>query len=96
MPRQLELLGRSGLQVQPEANRSKPQLWIRRLVIWCEPGVVLREIRLRPGLNIIWAPDPADRAGVSKQEAVLGHGSGKTCFVTNRTSRERLRLATAL
>ena len=54
MPRQLELLGRSNLEVLPEANRSEPRLWIRRLVIWSQPGVVLREIRLRPGLNLIW------------------------------------------
>ena len=80
MPRQLELLGRSGLEVQPEANRSEPRLWIRRFVVWSEPGVVLREIRLRPGLNIIWAPDPADRSGVSEQDAILSHGSGKTLF----------------
>ena len=80
MPRQLELLGRSALEVRPEANRSEPRLWIRRLVIWSEPGVVLREIRLRPGLNIIWAPDPADRSDVSGQDAILSHGSGKTLF----------------
>ena len=78
MSKQLELLARSGLVVQPEANRSEPRLWIRRLVIWSEPGVVLREITLRPGLNIIWAPDPADRPGGSEQHAAPGHGSGKT------------------
>ncbi len=78
MPKQLELLGRSGLEIQPEANRSEPRLWIRRLVIWNEPGVILREVSLRPGLNIIWAPDPADRPGGSEQHAAPGHGSGKT------------------
>ena len=80
MPRQLELLSRPGLEVQPEANRSDPPLWIRRLVVWSEPGVKLREIHLRPGLNIIWAPDPADRIDVSEKNAILGHGSGKTLF----------------
>ena len=80
MPRQLELLGRSGLKVQPKANRLEPRLWVRRLVVWSEPGVKLREIHLRPGLNIIWAPDPADRIDVSEQNAILGHGSGKTLF----------------
>ena len=82
MPRQLELLGRSALEVQPQANRSEPRLWIRRLVIWSEPGVILREIRLRPGLNIIWAPDPADRSDVSGQDAILGHGSGKDAVLS--------------
>ena len=65
MPRQLELLERSGLELHREAERSEPRLWIRRVVIWSEPGVILREIALRPGLNIIWAPDPADRSGGS-------------------------------
>ena len=78
MPKQLELLARAGLVVQPEANRSEPRLWIRRLVIWSEPGVVLREIILRAGLNIIWAPDPADRPAGSEHHAAPGHGSGKT------------------
>ena len=78
MPRQLELLGRSGLDVQPEGNRSDPRLWIRRLVIWSEPGVILREVIFRPGLNIIWAPDAADRPGGSEEHTAPGHGSGKT------------------
>ena len=78
MSKQLELLARSGLVVHPEANRSEPRLWVRRLVIWSEPGVVLREITLRPGLNIIWAPDPADHPAGSEGHSVPGHGSGKT------------------
>ena len=78
MSEQLELLARSGLVVQPEANRSEPRLWIRRLVIWSAPGQILRKITLRPGLNIIWAPDPADQPAVSEDHAVPGHGSGKT------------------
>ena len=43
-------------------------LWIPRLVVWSEPGLVLRQICLRRGLNIIWVPDPADRADVSEQD----------------------------
>ena len=80
MPRQLELLERSGLEFHPEAERSEPRLWIRRVVVWSAPGVILREIALRPGLNIIWAPDPADRPGGSEEQAAPGHGSGKTLF----------------
>ena len=74
------MLGRSGLEIQPEAERSEPRLWIRRLVIWSKPGIVLREITLRPGLNILWAPDPADLPGGSDGRAAPGHGSGKTLF----------------
>lgn len=75
MPRQLDLRERGDLEVRPESGRSEPRLWIRRVVIWSEPGEVLREIRLRPGLNIIWSPDPGNQ---TDQEHELGHGSGKT------------------
>ena len=77
---QPDLLGHVGLEVEPEAGRSEPRLWVRRFVIWSEPGVILREIHLRPGLNIIWAPDPADRVGVADEDITVGHGSGKTLF----------------
>ena len=80
MTRQLDLLGHVGLEVEPEAGRSEPRLWVRRFVIWSEPGVILREIHLRPGLNIIWAPDPADQVAVSDSDDIVGHGSGKTMF----------------
>ena len=43
-------------------------------------GVILREIHLRPGLNIIWAPDPVDRVAASNGDITVGHGSGKTLF----------------
>ena len=59
------------LTVQPAANHSDPRLWVRRLVIWPEHGAVpLRDIELRPGLNIVWTPDTDD----------IGHGGGKTLF----------------
>ena len=41
MPRQLDLLARSGLDLKAEAGRSEPRLWVRRLVIWSEPGTML-------------------------------------------------------
>ena len=80
MSRQLDLLGHAALEIKPEAGCSEPRLWVRRFVIWSEPKVVLREIRLRPGLNIVWAPDPADQSVVSDGNTTLGHGSGKTLF----------------
>ena len=80
MTRQLDLLGHAGLELESEAGCSEPRLWVRRFVIWSEPGVMLREIHLRPGLNIIWAPDPADRVAVSGGDITVGHGSGKTLF----------------
>ncbi len=80
MPGQLDLLGHAGLKLNPEGNRSEPRLWVRRLVIWNEPGVILREISLRPGLNIIWSPDPAEQDDIREGISSLGHGSGKTLF----------------
>ncbi|MGC4122843.1 MAG: hypothetical protein QM765_51380 [Myxococcales bacterium] len=53
---------------------------MRRLVIWSEPRTVLRDLRLRPGLNIVWSPDPADRGGSEDLAGSLGHGAGKTLF----------------
>ncbi len=78
--RQLDLLGHGALKLKPETGRSEPRFWVCRFVIWSEPGVILREIRLRPGLNIIWAPDPADREVMADEEITVGHGSGKTLF----------------
>ena len=80
MPRQLDLVAPPGLRVQPEAGRTEPRLWVRRLVLWSEPGVVLREIVLRPGLNIIWSPDPAEQSNATGSQNALGHGGGKSLF----------------
>lgn len=52
-----------------------PRLWVRRLVIWSaakEPPV--RDIPLRPGLNIVWSPDSG------ADDRPMGHGGGKTSF----------------
>jgi hypothetical protein len=43
--------------------------------MWREPGEIVRDVSLRPGLNIVWSPD----AGTSDTEPI-GHGSGKTTF----------------
>lgn len=80
MSGQLDLLPRSGVEVKPETGRREPRFWVRRLVMWKKPDTLLREIVLRPGLNIIWSPDPADQGMTPESESVLGHGSGKTLF----------------
>ena len=79
MPRQPDLFGPVAPEIRPAAGRSEPRLWVRRLAIWSAPGVLLREVRLRPGLNVLWAPDPADQGDVAGVSGV-GHGSGKTLF----------------
>lgn len=70
MSRQREFF-QQDLDVQPPPSASGPRLWVRRLVIWQEPGgEIIRDIELRPGLNIIWTPD----------DQGIGHGGGKTLF----------------
>lgn len=80
MPLQLDLLPRASLRLSPEPGRLEPRFWVRRLVIWEKPGIVLRDIPLRPGLNILWSPDPADPGQTGASGSDLGHGSGKTLF----------------
>jgi hypothetical protein len=79
MTRQLNLLSPSELRITPQTGCKEPRLWVRRLVLWSEPGVILREIKLRPGLNIVWSPDPGDQAQRARKHS-MGHGSGKTLF----------------
>jgi hypothetical protein len=72
---QHDLFPRTSFSITPEAGRNNPRLWVRRLVIWREPGAVIRSIDLKPGLNIVWSPDPG-----SAQAGPIGHGAGKTMF----------------
>ena len=60
--------------MEPEPGRTEPRLWVKRFCIWSEPGVLVREIELREGLNIIWSPDSRDGNGP------IGHGAGKSTF----------------
>jgi len=82
MSRQPDLFADAPLTVVPRAGDTAPRLWVRRLTLWKDAQTCVRDIALRPGLNIVWSPDPADSAG--EADAVsnnrLGHGSGKTLF----------------
>lgn len=60
---------------QAPTGRSGPRLWIRRLVILSDTNTIIRNVSLRPGLNIIWSPDMS-----SGESRALAHGSGKTTF----------------
>src|SRR5260370_38569425 len=60
--------------IKPEAGRTEPRLWVRRLAIWHDPNTITRDIHLKRGLNIIWSPDPRTI------DAAIGHGGGKTTF----------------
>jgi len=61
----------------PEApeGRAGPRLWVRRLAIFSDPQTIVRDVPLKPGLNIIWTPDMS-----SSGTRALAHGSGKTTF----------------
>lgn len=81
MPQQPDLLDPQRLTVSPAEGLEGPRLWVRRLVIWREPGgEKVRDIELRPGLNIVWSPDGADDVALAGQTNAVGHGSGKTLF----------------
>ncbi|TCA12125.1 hypothetical protein [Rhizobium leguminosarum] len=57
------------------AGRSGPRLWVRRLAIFSDPNNIIRDVPLKPGLNIVWTPDMS-----SSGRRALAHGSGKTTF----------------
>jgi len=69
-----DLFPRAEFSITPEAGRTEPRLWVRRLAIWSDPSTIIRDIRLKRGLNIIWSPDPRTA------DAAMGHGGGKTMF----------------
>lgn len=75
---QREMFTSSPLRVSPPSDIAEPRLWIRRFVIWSQPNEVLQSITLRPGLNIVWSPDPADAHEEATPPEGPGHGAGKT------------------
>lgn len=56
-------------------GRSEPRLWVRRLAIFSDPNTIIRDVQLKPGLNIVWTPDMSNTGN-----RALAHGSGKTTF----------------
>jgi hypothetical protein len=79
MPQQHEMFDPPKLVLTVPAGLKEPRLWVRRLAIWEAPGgQKVRDITLRPGLNIIWSPDGFDDAVAGVR--AIGHGSGKTLF----------------
>jgi hypothetical protein len=82
MSRQPDLFADAPMTVTPRAGETEPRLWVRRLTLWKDAKTPVRDIALRPGLNIVWSPDPADAVGAAYEATNnrLGHGSGKTLF----------------
>jgi len=80
MPQQDDLFPVQPLSVNVPKDMIEPRLWVRRLKVWEAPGgPIIRDIELRPGLNIIWSPDGTDESEPIN-ERKIGHGSGKTLF----------------
>lgn len=71
---QPDLFSNAGFDLRPATGRAEPRLWVRRLIIWEEPGKEIQNIKLKPGLNVVWSPGGASRQGRP------GHGGGKTTF----------------
>lgn len=70
MRKQHELFDQSFV-ISPAEGLDEPRLWVRRMVIWEHAdNAPIRNIDLRPGMNIIWTPD----------DIGIGHGGGKTLF----------------
>jgi hypothetical protein len=80
MAQQGELFPEPTVVVRPSGTRSEPRMWVRRLAIWEKPGTIIRDVRLRRGLNIIWSPDPGEDSAVVGRGDGSGHGAGKTLF----------------
>ena len=75
MARQAELFPPKIDPPSAPKGRTGPRLWVRRLAIFRDPQTLIREVKLKPGLNIIWSPDMSNSGSQA-----LAHGSGKTTF----------------
>ena len=68
------------VSLKPALGREAPVVWVQALAVHSEwpaqAGTLLREIRLRRGLNILWA-EPAPSG---TQNRTSGHATGKTTF----------------
>jgi len=85
MKGQLDLIGRGAPAApKPAPDRRDPVIWIARLSVLRKldpaPEHLIRDIRLRRGLNIIWTPPAATEAGALFEPGLAGHTAGKTTF----------------
>lgn len=68
--------------IRPAVDRQAPAFWVKRLVIVRDLSTdaeVIRDIALRPGLNIVWTPPvEANQERPLFQNGIAGHTAGKT------------------
>ncbi len=71
-------------QVQPAADRMSPVFWVRRVRIVSElkpdDDAIVRDVSLRAGLNVVWAPARVSEENGLFKNGVSGHTAGKTMF----------------
>lgn len=83
---QLTFLKKLSREVVPDGARPAPQLWFREVAIVrtldnTKDDNEVRRIRLRRGLNILWAPpEDATKTVRMYEDGLSGHASGKTLF----------------
>lgn len=78
-----------GRKVRPAPERESPTVWVRALrivhALGDGPHQAVREVRLRRGLNIVWAPPrgpvASPTSGPPSEASIAGHTAGKTSFV---------------
>lgn len=71
--------------MRTSSGGGEPQLWVRAVRIVRElsdlPTDVVREVRLRRGLNVVWAPTQSPYSSALFDDAgIAGHTAGKTSF----------------
>jgi hypothetical protein len=81
--KQGELIPIEKKEIKPDISRQGPPLWIKELRVYPEltpSAKPLCNIKLRPGMNILWAK-PAGTDNVKlHQSGISGHSAGKTLF----------------
>jgi hypothetical protein len=84
MNEQLELLFELPKPRVVQPRRTEPTVWVARLLVLRErqlrPETVVREIRLRQGLNILWARPSPIEGNRLYDGRLTGHTAGKTTF----------------
>lgn len=72
----------TSIEARSSSGRGLPRFWVKRFAMWesAESEHPLRSVPLRPGLNIVWSPDPGDRGVDAKRIDEPGHGGGKSLF----------------
>jgi hypothetical protein len=71
-------------QIRPEAGRKTPVFWVKQIRVVRElksaADAIVRDVPLRTGLNVVWAPAQLTEANGLFKDGVSGHTAGKTMF----------------